>query len=60
MTSSTVHIGSTRGSVSGSDIPPSVTPIYDTLCVELGDPELVAREADEAAIRWHAARLRRK
>ena len=38
----------------------SDTPIYDGLAVELGDPERIAREVDEAVICWHAERLRRK
>jgi hypothetical protein len=58
MTSSTIHTGFTRGN--GSPFEPFVeAPIYDGLRAELGDPELMAREADEAAIRWHAERLRR-
>lgn len=31
------------------------TPIYDALVVELGDPEDVERDIDEALIRWHLA-----
>jgi hypothetical protein len=33
-------------------------PIYQGLCEELGDPEQTAREIDEFAIQWHAARMR--
>jgi len=33
----------------------SETPIYDALVAELGDPETMSREADEALIRWHLA-----
>jgi hypothetical protein len=60
MPSSTVHIGSSRGSSSEYEDPFVETPIYEELRAELGDPELMAREADEAAIRWHADRLRRR
>ena len=31
--------------------------VYLDLVDEFGDPELVAREVDEAVIRWHAAQL---
>lgn len=31
----------------------SDTPVYDALCAEVCDPEVVSREADEWLIRWH-------
>lgn len=34
------------------------TPIYDQLAVERGDPEIVARTADEWLIHWHLGRQR--
>lgn len=48
-----------RGRFVHRDPPGAVTtPVYDALVAELGDPENMARDVDEALIRWHVAHPR--